>query len=217
MEALRARVTATVGVLCYAAELAACGAQGGLLVLDEAQKITAWSEVVKRLWDEDIAAGLGLRVVLPGSAPLLVQRGLTESLAGRFELVRVPHWSFAEMGAAFGWDLDRYIYHGGYPGAAALIGDHGRWVNYILDSLVETTISRDVLLLSRVDKPALLRQLFRLGCDYSGQILSYQKMLGELQDAGNTVALAHYERLCGMLDLREQVESGSGTPCNILD
>jgi uncharacterized protein len=171
------------------------GARGGLLVLDEAQKITAWSEVVKRLWDEDTAAGLALRVVLLGSAPLLVQRGLTESLAGRFELIRVPHWSFAEMRTAFGWDLDRYIYHGGYPGAAALVGDHERWVNYIVDSLVETTISRDVLLLSRVDKPALLRQLFRLGCDYSGQILSYQKMLGELQDAGNTVTLAHYLEL----------------------
>jgi predicted AAA+ superfamily ATPase len=134
-------------------------------------------------------------VVLLGSAPLLVQRGLTESLTGRFELIRVPHWSFAEMRAAFGWDLDRYVYHGGYPGAAALVDDHERWVNYILDSLVETTISRDVLLLSRVDKPALLRQLFRLGCDYSGQILSYQKMLGELQDAGNTVTLAHYLEL----------------------
>jgi predicted AAA+ superfamily ATPase len=121
------------------------GQQGGLLVLDEAQKITAWSEVVKRLWDEDTAAGSALRVVLLGSAPLLVQRGLTESLAGRFELIRVPHWSFAEMRAAFGWDLDRYVYHGGYPGAAALVGDHERWVNYILDSLVETTISRDVL------------------------------------------------------------------------
>ncbi len=171
------------------------GRQGGLLVLDEAQKITAWSEVVKRLWDEDTAAGSALRVVLLGSAPLLVQRGLTESLTGRFELIRVPHWSFAEMRAAFGWDLDRYVYHGGYPGAAALVDDHERWVNYILDSLVETTISRDVLLLSRVDKPALLRQLFRLGCDYSGQILSYQKMLGELQDAGNTVTLAHYLEL----------------------
>ncbi len=171
------------------------GAAGGLLVLDEAQKITAWSEVVKRLWDEDTAAGLGLRVVLLGSAPLLVQRGLTESLAGRFELVRVSHWSYAEMRAAFGWDLDCYLYHGGYPGAAALVDDHERWVSYILDSLVETTISRDVLLLSRVDKPALLRQLFRLGCDYSGQILSYQKMLGELQDAGNTVTLAHYLEL----------------------
>jgi predicted AAA+ superfamily ATPase len=117
------------------------GPQGGLLVLDEAQKITSWSEVVKRLWDEDTAAGLALRVVLLGSAPLLVQRGLTESLAGRFELIRVPHWSFAEMRAAFGWDLDRYIYHGGYPGAATLASDHERWVNYILDSLVETTIS----------------------------------------------------------------------------
>jgi uncharacterized protein len=79
------------------------GPQGGLLVLDEAQKITSWSEAVKRLWDEDTAAGLALRVVLLGSAPLLVQRGLTESLAGRFEMIRVPHWSFAEMRTAFGW------------------------------------------------------------------------------------------------------------------
>ena len=186
------------------------GSQGGLLVLDEAQKITSWSEVVKRLWDEDTAAGLALRVVLLGSAPLLVQRGLTESLAGRFELIRVPHWSFAEMRAAFGWDLDRYIYHGGYPGAAALVSDHERWVNYILDSLVETTISRDVLLLSRVDKPALLRQLFRLGCDYSGQILSYQKMLGELQDAGNTVTLAHYLELLASAGLITGLQKFAG-------
>jgi predicted AAA+ superfamily ATPase len=135
--------------------------------------------------------------MLLGSAPLLVQRGLSESLAGRVELVRVPHWSYAEMQQAFGWNLDRFLYFGGYPGAASLIEDPDRWARYILDSLVETTISRDILLPTRVDKPALLRQLFKLGCDYSGQVLSYQKMLGQLQDAGNTTTLAHYLQLLG--------------------
>ncbi|HUT34159.1 MAG TPA: ATP-binding protein [Planctomycetota bacterium] len=166
-----------------------------LLVLDEVQKVSGWSETVKRLWDEDTAAGLAVHVVVLGSSPLLVGRGLTESLAGRFELIPVTHWSFAEMRDAFGWDMDRYLYFGGYPGAAELVADPPRWARYILDSLIETTVSRDVLLMTRVDKPALLRRLFELGCAYSGQVLSYQKMMGQLQDAGNTVTLAHYLRL----------------------
>lgn len=163
-----------------------------LLVLDEIQKIPDWSESVKRLWDEDTRRGRPLRVVLLGSAPLLVQRGLTESLAGRFEILRLPHWSLAEMRAAFGWSLEQYLFYGAYPGAAPLVHQHDRWSRYVRDSLVETTIARDVLLLSRVDKPALLRRLFELGCAYSGQILSYTKMTGQLQDAGNTTTLAHY-------------------------
>ena len=170
----------------------AAGRSGSVLVLDEVQKIGGWSEVVKRLWDEDTRARRRLRVVLLGSAPLLIARGLTESLAGRFESLHLPHWSFAEMHAAFGWNVDQYIFHGGYPGAAPLIRDHGRWTRYILDAICETTISRDVLLLSRVDKPALLRRLFELSCRYSSQILSYTKMLGQLQDAGNVTTLAHY-------------------------
>ncbi|MEI6827229.1 MAG: hypothetical protein WCK54_16650 [Desulfuromonadales bacterium] len=93
---------------------------------------------------------------------------------------------------AFGWDLDTYIYYGGYPGAAPLITERERWARYVIDSLVETTISRDILRMSRVDKPALLRRMFMLGCDYSGQILSFQKMLGQLHDAGNTTTLSHY-------------------------
>jgi len=168
------------------------GRLGAVLVLDEIQKIRGWSESVKRLWDEDTRAEVPLKVILLGSAPLLVQDGLTESLAGRFEMVRLLHWSFAEMRDAFGWTLDQYLFHGGYPGAAPLVAEPERWARYILDSLIETTISRDVLLLSRVDKPALLRRLFELGCRYSGQILSYTKMLGQLQEAGNTVTLAHY-------------------------
>ena len=170
----------------------AADAGGALLVLDEVQKVPRWSETVKRLWDADTRADRRLKVVLLGSAPLLVDRGLNESLAGRFEMLRLPHWSFAEMRAAFGWTLERYLLHGGYPGAAPLVRQPERWARYVRDSLIEPIISRDVLLLSRVDKPALLRRLLELGCAYSGRILSYTKMLGQLQDAGNTTTLAHY-------------------------
>ena len=169
--------------------------RGGVLVLDEIQKIPGWSEAIKRLWDEDSRHRVPLKVVLLGSAPLLVARGLSESLAGRFELLHLPHWSFAEMRTAFGWSVDKFIFYGGYPGAAPLVAEPVRWARYVLDSLVETSISRDVLLLTRVDKPALLRRLFELACRYSGQVLSYTKMLGQLQDAGNTTTLAHYLEL----------------------
>jgi uncharacterized protein len=171
----------------------AAGRRGpALLVLDEIHKIAGWSETVKRLWDEDGAARSALRVLLLGSSPLLVQAGLAESLAGRFELVPVTHWSFGEMRDGFGWSLERYLLRGGYPGAASLARSPMRWSRYILDSLVETTIARDLLLTTRVDKPALLRQLFMLACGRSGEILSYNKMLGQLHDAGNTTTLAHY-------------------------
>jgi predicted AAA+ superfamily ATPase len=176
-----------------------------LLVLDEVQKITNWSETVKRLWDRDTAESLDLRVILLGSSQLLMQQGFSESLAGRFEVLRIGHWSFPEMRDAFGLNVDQYLYFGGYPGAASLIGDEERWRRYLLDSLIEMTISRDILMMNRVDKPALLAQLFRLGCAYSSQILSYQKMLGQLQDAGNTTTLAHY------LDLL----AGAGMLCGL--
>mgnify|MGYP001764780711 CR=1 FL=1 len=173
------------------------GNHSAVLVLDEVQKVSGWSETVKRLWDEDTRKRRKVRVVLLGSAPLLIQRGLSESLAGRFEILHLPHWSAAEMQSAFGWNVEQSIFYGGYPGAAPLIDDYERWSRYIRDALIETTLARDVLLLTRVDKPALLRRLFELGCRYSGQILSYTKMLGQLQDAGNTTTLAHYLDLLG--------------------
>ncbi len=187
------------------------GKTGALLILDEIQKVTGWSSRVKLLWDADTHSGVPLKVVLLGSSPLLIQSGLTESLAGRFEVIPVPHWSFTEMREAFGWNLEQYFFYGAYPGAAELIDDPERWRRYILDSLIETTISRDILLLTRVDKPALLRRLFQLGCAYSGQILSYQKMMGQLADAGNTTTLAHYLELlqgAGMLAGLSKYSSG---------
>jgi predicted AAA+ superfamily ATPase len=184
---------------------------GALLVLDEVQKIPGWSETVKRLWDEDARTRLPLKVLLLGSAALLMQRGLSESLTGRFELIRVPHWSLTEMREAFGFGLDEYVFFGGYPGAADLITDEQRWASYILDSIIETTISRDVLLLTRVDKPALMRGLLRLVCDYSGRIVAYQKLVGQLQDAGNTTTIAHYLDLLGAAGMAVGLEKYSGS------
>jgi predicted AAA+ superfamily ATPase len=182
----------------------------GLLILDEIQKIPTWSEVVKRLWDEDTGSRLQLQVMILGSSTLLIQEGLTESLAGRFEVIPAAHWSFAEMRDAFGWNLDQYIFYGGYPGTADLTRDEDRWARYVNDSLIETTISRDILQMRRVLKPALLRRLFELGCVYSGQVLSYQKMLGQLHDAGNTTTLAHYLKLLESAGLMTGLAKYSG-------
>lgn len=186
------------------------GSEGGLLVVDEVQKVEHWSETVKHLWDEDTRQDRALRVVLLGSAPLMIGRGLTESLAGRFESLHLPHWSLAEMRTAFNYSLEDYLFFGGYPGAAPLSAEPARWRRYVLDSLIETSIARDVLLLTRVDKPALLRRLFELGCRYSGQILSYTKMLGQLQDAGNTTTLAHYLDLLAVAGMLTGVQKFAG-------
>ena len=183
-------------------KMKASGASEYLLVIDEIQKIDNWSEVVKQQWDKDTREKVNIKIILLGSSRLLIQKGLTESLAGRFETFYLGHWSFAEMEAAFGWSIEQYIYFGGYPGSATLINNEERWKNYIKDSLIETSISKDILMLTRVDKPALLKRLFELGCLYSGQILSYTKIIGQLQDAGNTTTLANYLKLlsdCGLL------------------
>lgn len=173
------------------------GSGGGpaLLVLDEIQKIPRWSEAVKALWDADRWADRDLRVLCLGSSALLLQRGLTESLAGRFMLHRGAHWSWPEMHETFGVDLDHWIYFGGYPGAGRLLADETTWRAYVRDALVEAAIARDVLAMQPVNRPALLRQLFALSCHYPAQALSLNKMLGHLQDAGNATTLASYLEL----------------------
>ena len=179
---------------------------GFVLVLDEIQKLPNWSETVKGLWDADRAGGRSLHVVILGSSPMRMQSGLTESLAGRFEPIQVTHWSLAEMASAFDLDLTRYLYFGGYPGAASLVRDQAQWRDYVLRALVEPNIERDLLAMTRVDKPALLKRVFELGASSSGQILSYTKMLGQLQDAGNTTTLARY------IDLLENAGLLAGLP-----
>lgn len=173
------------------------GSRPVVLVIDEIQKVPHWSVVVKSLYDADRRNNTPVRVVLSGSSSLLLHKGLEDSLMGRFELVHSPHWSYVECAEAFGFSFDDYLYYGGYPGAARFAGDDARWAAYVRDAIIEPTISQDVLALEDIRKPALMRALFRLGAVYSAQELSYNKMLGQLQDAGNTVTVAHYLDLLG--------------------
>lgn len=168
-----------------------------ILVIDEIQKITNWSEVVKKEWDDDTFHDRDIKVLLLGSSRVLLERGLSESLAGRFEEIRMSHWSYPEMKESFGFSLDQYLFYGGYPGAASLIGDEDRFQQYIQSSIIEATINKDILMDTPISKPALLRQTFELGAAYSGEQLSLTKMLGSLQDAGNTATLAGYINLLG--------------------
>lgn len=187
------------------------GATEFLLVIDEVQKLANWSETVKKLWDADSRNEVNLKLILLGSSRLMIQQGLTESLAGRFESTYLGHWSYTEMEQAFGWNVHQYIWFGGYPGSADLIKDESRWRDYVLNSLIETSISKDILMLTRVDKPALMKRLFELGSIYSGQILSFNKILGQLTDAGNTTTLTHYLNLLHSAGLLGGIEKFSPT------
>lgn len=166
-----------------------------ILVIDEIQKIANWSEVVKKEWDDDTFYDRNIKVLLLGSSRVLLEKGLSESLAGRFEEIRMSHWSYLEMKECFGFSLDQYLFYGSYPGAASLIDDDDRFQQYIQSSIIEATINKDILMDTPISKPALLRQTFELGAAYSGEVLSLNKMLGSLQDAGNTATLAGYINL----------------------
>ena len=168
-----------------------------ILVIDEVQKLKNWSEYVKKEWDADSLNHINLKVILLGSSRVLLEKGLAESLMGRYEEIRMSHWSYPEMREAFNMSLEQYIYYGGYPGAAQLIEDEERWANYVNGAIIDATINKDILMDSPISKPALLRQTFELSVAYSGKILSLTKMLGALQDAGNTVTLAGYLNLLG--------------------
>ena len=181
-----------------------------ILIIDEIQKVGKWSSIVKLLWDEDNRLRIPLKVVLTGSSSLLLQKGLAESLMGRFEILYSPHWNYTECKEAFGYSLDDFLFFGGYPGGATLIKDENRWARYMGTSIVEPTISQDILLMEEVRKPALLRSLFMLGSGYSAQELSFTKMLGQLQDAGNTVTLAHYLELLGKASMLTGLQNYSG-------
>lgn len=182
-----------------------------IIAIDEIQKIRNWSNVVKAQWDQDSRTKTDIRVVLLGSSRLLLEEGLTESLAGRFERIYLNHWPFSEMQAAFGLSPEEFVWFGGYPGAVSLADDERRWKDYIRNALIETTLSKDILQLTRIHKPALLKRLFEFSCTYSGQILSYSKMLGQLTDAGNTTTLSHYLDLLDSAGLVKGLENYSGS------
>ena len=174
------------------AQMAVSRQEEAVLVIDEIQKIKKWSDAVKKEWDSDTRNRVPLKVFLLGSSRLMLRKGLTESLAGRFEMIRLGHWTLQEMHDAFGWNLDQWIYYGGYPGTARFVSDIRRWRKYVRDSLVTPAIEKDVMLTSTIYKPALMKRLFELGCSYSAEILSLTKLLGQLQDAGNVTTLSSY-------------------------
>ena len=176
-----------------------------LLAIDEVHKLNNWSEEVKKQWDADTFNGINLKIVILGSSRLLLKDGLTESLAGRYELIRMPHWSYREMYDAFGLNVDQYIFFGGYPGGVSFINNEPRWRRYVKDSIIAPAIERDILMTKTIYKPVLMKQLFELGCTYSGEEISLTKILGQLQDAGNVTTLANYlttlaesQLLCGL-------------------
>lgn len=165
-----------------------------LLVVDEVQKIPNWSSAIKYLFDQDRAARK-LKVVLLGSASLALQKGLGESLAGRYEVIPANHWGLDECKQAFKWNLEDFLKFGGYPAAAELSEDIDRWQNYVRNSIIEPVLIKDILGLTTVNKPALFRQTFELAMSYPAQEISLQKLLGQLQESGNVTTIKHYLEL----------------------
>jgi len=166
-----------------------------VLIIDEIQKIADWSHTVKANWDEDTFHRTPIKVLLLGSSRALLEKGLSESMAGRYEVIRMAHWSYQEMHEAFGVMLEDYLYFGGYPGAVPFYSDEERFFDYIQGSIIDATINRDILIDTAIGKPAILRRLMELGCYYSTKELALTKVLGQLQDKGNAAALAQYLNL----------------------
>jgi uncharacterized protein len=166
-----------------------------LLVVDEIQKVENWSALVKQLWDEQLFHGKKLDLILLGSSSLNIQRGLSESLAGRFLLHKVYHWNAEESKAAYNLDLDTYLTYGGYPGSYSLLSNRQEWLDYINDSIIEAVIGKDILSNARVLSPALFKQCFDIVCSYPAQEISYTKLLGQLHSRGNTDQIKYYLEL----------------------
>jgi predicted AAA+ superfamily ATPase len=163
-----------------------------LLVIDEIQKLENWSEIVKKLWDEDRRAGLKLKYILLGSSSLDIQKGLSESLTGRFQLIAAYHWNFSESEELTGMSFEEYLKFGGYPQSYAFTKDLDEFNSYVKRSILSTVIEKDILNNHTVKSPALFKQAFEIIMGYPAQEISYTKLLGQLQDKGNTDLVKHY-------------------------
>lgn len=165
--------------------------QEHILIIDEVQKIRGWSEQVKKEWDEDSRSHRNLKVILLGSSRLLLQKGLEESLEGRFETIKMGYWDWQEMHEAFGFSMDEYVYFGGFPGLAPDIQDEDRWRNLMEDSIISPILTRDILEIEEIRNPALLRQVFELACIESAKELSLTKMQGTM-NSGTVPTIKNY-------------------------
>ncbi len=166
-----------------------------ILIIDEIQKIVNWSETVKRIWDQSKVEKKSLECILLGSSSLEINRGLTESLLGRYELISVPHWSYSESKELSGMSIDDYLVFGGYPGSYEFIKDFERWSQYLTTSIVDNVITKDILLYQAVRSVSLFKQAFDIISHYPSHEISYNKLLGQIQDKGNIDLVKHYLNL----------------------
>jgi predicted AAA+ superfamily ATPase len=163
-----------------------------IIVLDEIQKLDHWSEAIKLIWDRLKHQKKQIHFVLLGSSSLKLTLGLSESLSGRFEMIPCYHWSYHESKHGFKLSFEQYHKMGGYPGSYPLIKDEHRFKSYIINSIFETSVQNDILRFAHVKKPALFRQTFQMICQFPAQVVSYNKLLGQLQDLGNVDQVKYY-------------------------
>lgn len=170
-----------------------------VLLLDEIQHLPDWASRLKGEWDRVRRQGLPVHVIATGSSALHLGRGSRESLAGRFERLTLSHWSARALAETFHIPLEEatqaVVATGSYPGTFRLRNDSPRWTAYLRDAIVEPAIGRDILALALVRKPALLRQVFAFCASSPAEIVSLQKIQGQLQDAGALETVAHYLHL----------------------
>ena len=182
-------------------------------VIDEIQKINHWSEAIKKIWDQQArgaAKQRKIKFILLGSSSLIIQKGLTESLAGRYQTLNVHHWNFLETKKLIpSISLNQFLEMGGYPGSYRFLKKRDQFENFIKNSIIEPAISMDILSFSRVRKPALFKQIFEILCGYPAQEISYTKLLGQLQDKGNTDLIKTYIALYEQAFLFKSLEKFS--------
>ena len=187
-------------------------AKGATIVIDEIQKVHNWAETIKALWDDEKRRPNPIACILLGSSSLDIQKGLTESLTGRFQLTRAHHWNFSESKAAYEISFDEFLHFGGYPASYAFVKSPQDWSNYVQTSIVSTVIEKDILSNHTVKSPALFKQAFEILIAYPAQEISYTKILGQLQDKGNTDLIKHYIALFEGAYLLRALEKFSQKP-----
>ncbi len=167
-----------------------------ILLLDEAHLLHGWGARLKGVWDRFKRRKTPVHIVASGSSALHLAVGSRESLAGRYERLTLTHWSARSIAEVYGVPTeeaaDLVVRMGSYPGAFPLRKDVARWSAYVRDAILEPAIGRDILALAAVRRPALLRQVFGVAASSPAQIVSLQKLQGQLQDAGALETLAHY-------------------------